>query len=120
MYMDNSFKILSIDGGGIRGVYPAHILRCIEERLQVNLHDTFDMIAGTSTGSIIAAGIAVGMAPGDIVGMYQKHGARIFTKKSCLVPGKKLKDKIQPMLDSVNDSQYLAEILTEEFQGQYT
>ena len=119
MHMGNSFKILSIDGGGIRGVYPAHILRCIEERLQVNLHDTFDIIAGTSTGSIIAAGVAVRMELGKIVGMYQKHGARIFAKKSCWLPGKRLKSTIQPMFDSIYDAQYLTKILTEIFQNKH-
>lgn len=39
-----TFKILSIDGGGIRGVYPAHILKCFEEKLGINLLESFDMI----------------------------------------------------------------------------
>jgi patatin-like phospholipase/acyl hydrolase len=77
---DKPFRILSIDGGGIRGVYPAHILRCIEERHQINLFETFDMIAGTSTVSIIAAGVDTGVATADIVAMYKKHGAGIFRK----------------------------------------
>lgn len=78
---NNVFKILSIDGGGIRGIYPAYILQCIRERLDVNLYDYFDMIAGTSTGSIIAAGIACQKQPSEIVSLYQKHGADIFGQK---------------------------------------
>ncbi len=77
----NAFKILSIDGGGIRGIYPAYILQCIQERLGINLYDYFDMIAGTSTGSIIAAGIACQKQPSEIVSLYQKHGADIFGQK---------------------------------------
>lgn len=111
-----SFKILSIDGGGIRGVYPAHILRCIEERLQVNVVDTFDMIAGTSTGSIIAAGVAAGVPAADIVAMYKEHGAGIFRKKPFFWPGKKLKSMFQPMFDSVYDAQFLENVLSEVFQ----
>jgi len=113
--MSKPFRILSIDGGGIRGIYPAHVLQCIEERLQINLFDTFDMIAGTSTGSIIAAGVATGVPAADIVAMYKEHGAGIFRKKRFFWPGKKLKN-IQPMFDSVYDSQYLENVLTEVFQ----
>jgi uncharacterized protein len=114
--MGKPFKILSIDGGGIRGVYPAHILRCIEERHQINLFDTFDMIAGTSTGSIIAAGVATGMPAADIVAMYKEHGAGIFRKKRFFWPGKKLKSMFQPMFDSVYDARYLENVLSEVFQ----
>lgn len=107
-----SFKILSIDGGGIRGVYPAHILRCIEERLQVNVVDTFDMIAGTSTGSIIAAGVATGVPAADIVAMYKEHGAGIFCNKRFVLPVK----GVQPMFDSIYHARYLENVLTEVFQ----
>jgi len=113
--MGKLFRILSIDGGGIRGIYPAHILRCIEERLQINLYESFDMIAGTSTGSIIAAGVANGVPAADIVEMYKAHGGDIFKKKKFLCPGKKLKSMFQPMLDSVYDAQYLNKVLTEVF-----
>lgn len=113
--MGKPFRILSIDGGGIRGIYPAHVLRCIEERLQIDLFDTFDMIAGTSTGSIIAAGVATGVPAADIVAMYKEHGAGIFRKKRFFWPGKKLKN-VQPMFDSVYDAQYLENVLTEVFQ----
>lgn len=109
--MGKSFKILSIDGGGIRGVYPAHILRCIEERLQINLYDSFDMIAGTSTGSIIAAGVATGIPAADIVAMYKEHGAGIFKKKSKILPG-----KIQPLLHSVYSSNYFKSVLEGVFE----
>ena len=114
--MGKPFRILSIDGGGIRGVYPAHVLRCIEERLQIDLFDTFDMIAGTSTGSIIAVGVATGVPAADIVEMYKEHGSRIFRKKRFFWPGRKLKSMIQPMFDSVYDAQYLKDVLVEVFQ----
>lgn len=77
----NDFKILSIDGGGIRGIFPAHILQCVQERLDINVYEDFDMIAGTSTGSIIAAGIAFQKKPSEIVSLYSKHGAEIFGQK---------------------------------------
>ena len=114
--MSSPFRILSIDGGGIRGVYPAHILRCIEERLQINLYESFDMIAGTSTGSIIAAGIATGVPAINIVEMYKKHGTGIFKKKRFYWPGKKLRNMLQPMFGSVYDAQYLKCVLADVFQ----
>lgn len=81
----DTFKILSIDGGGIRGVFPAHILSCISTRLNINVTDYFDMIAGTSTGSIVAAAIALKKEPKEIVSLYKEQGSKIFPKgKSCL------------------------------------
>ena len=114
--MGEPFRILSIDGGGIRGVYPAHVLQCIEERLRIDLFDTFDMIAGTSTGSIIAAGVATSVPAVDMVAMYKEHGAGIFRKKRFFFPIKKYKNIVQPMFHSVYESQYLENVLTGEFK----
>lgn len=113
--MGRPFRILSIDGGGIRGIYPAHILHCIEEHLQVKLYESFDMIAGTSTGAIIAAGITCGVPAVKIVDMYSKHGAGIFSKKSSYFPGRRLKSMFQPMFDSVYDARYLENVLADVF-----
>lgn len=77
----NMFKILSIDGGGIRGIFPAYILQCVQQRLGIDVFNYFDMIAGTSTGSIIAAGIACRKQPSEIVSLYRNHGAKIFDHK---------------------------------------
>jgi uncharacterized protein len=52
----HAFKILSIDGGGIRGILPCTILTFIEQQIG-NLSDKCDLIAGTSTGGIIALGL---------------------------------------------------------------
>jgi patatin-like phospholipase/acyl hydrolase len=66
-------KLLAIDGGSIRGVLSLHILHRIEEllikeskRTDYPLADYFDYVAGTSTGDIIAAGIALGMSVAEI------------------------------------------------------
>lgn len=91
----DTFKILSIDGGGIRGVFPAHILSCISTRLHINVADYFDMIAGTSTGSIVAGAIALRKEPDEIVSLYKEQGEKIFPKnKSCLPDCVKSKLKI--------------------------
>ena len=110
-------RILSIDGGGIRGIYPAYILQCIEERLDINLFDTFDLIAGTSTGSIIAAGVATGLPASEIVEMYEKHGAKIFQEKKQPFLSKLMSKQFsRGMLDSIYDSQHLNDTLADVFQ----
>ncbi len=79
--MSKAFRILAIDGGGFRGVYSAYLLKRIEETYGMDWQKDFDLIAGTSTGSIIAAGLACGMSAADILDFYEKHGKRIFTKR---------------------------------------
>lgn len=72
------FQILSLDGGGIRGVFSAAILAAIEEDLDERLVDHFDLIAGTSTGGIIALGLGLGLRPSEILALYTENGPRIF------------------------------------------
>src|SRR5215471_235479 len=81
------FKVLAIDGGGIRGIIPALILVAIEQRTQRAISDVFDMLAGTSTGGIIALGLTKPGADGrpdksaqDIVGLYETEGDSIFPR----------------------------------------
>lgn len=114
--MGNPFRILSIDGGGIRGVYPAYILQRIEECYKINLVDKFDMFAGTSTGSIIAAGIATGIPAAKIVALYKKHGHKIFCKKRFFGFKGKAISQLQLMFDSIYDAQYLENELSKLFQ----
>src|SRR5437764_12992260 len=84
---DHYFRILSIDGGGIRGVYAAHILQRIKEEFGVDFSKTFDLIAGTSTGSIIAAGLASGVPIEDITRYYIDHGSQVFGSKNISLGG---------------------------------
>lgn len=77
---DRPFKLLSIDGGGIRGLLPALMLAKLEERHlggePIGRH--FDMITGTSTGGIIALGLGRGMRASEIAQLYLERGERIF------------------------------------------
>jgi len=83
--MATPFKVLAIDGGGIRGIIPALILEAIEQRTHRAISDLFDMLAGTSTGGIIALGLAKPGEGGrpdksasDIVSLYETQGTTIF------------------------------------------
>src|SRR3954447_2106513 len=84
-----SVSVLSIDGGGIRGVIPATILQAIEEQMKRPIAEGFDVIAGTSTGGILALGLTKPAGKGartpafsahDLLSLYVDHGHEIFDK----------------------------------------
>jgi len=81
-------RILALDGGGIRGALTLGFLEKIEEIIRkkennptLKLCDYYDLIGGTSTGAIIAAGLAIGMTASDIKDLYLELGDKIFGKK---------------------------------------
>lgn len=78
MEVNKKFKILCIDGGGIKGLYSAHVLAELEKAYNICISDYFDLICGTSTGGIIALGISAGIPMEKIIGFYQTHGPNIF------------------------------------------
>lgn len=73
------FRVLSLDGGGIRGAYIAACLARFERDLRRPISDYFDLIVGTSTGGIIALGLALGESAQSILEFYQLRGGQIFT-----------------------------------------
>jgi patatin-like phospholipase/acyl hydrolase len=80
-------RVLAIDAGGIRGIVPAIVLAEIERRAGRSASELFDVVAGTSTGGIVALGVAM---PGEdrrarwtaaeIADIYERNGARIFER----------------------------------------
>lgn len=74
------FKILCIDGGGIKGLYSAQLLAKFEEVFRTNLSDHFDLICGTSTGGIIALGASLKIPMSKVVEFYEQKGSQIFTQ----------------------------------------
>jgi hypothetical protein len=84
--------MLALDGGGIRGLITLGILESIERKLRdrlgagekFRLCQYFDYIAGTSTGAIIAAGVARGMAVGELIDFYRRTGRQMFEKSFLL------------------------------------
>lgn len=81
--MGNKFKILSIDGGGIKGLYSSTILEHLEEKFGP-MSDYFDMICGTSTGGLIALCLALKIPATAISEIYEKRGSQIFPRRTKL------------------------------------
>ena len=110
------FRILAIDGGGIRGIYPAYILKRIQEEFKVNFSEHFDLIIGTSTGSIIAAALAVDHPVEKIVELYEQEGRRIFQKQPWSIRGlsrsQYSKQHLRKLLEGIFGEQTLSDAKT--------
>ena len=109
--MSRKFKILALSGGGARGVFQAQFLKKLNQYMEQTYHkklwDFFDLFAGTSTGAIVAAALAMEMEPEKIVELYDQNLDIIFHKEA-LAPfrrggqykGDVLKEKLQGVLGS--------------------
>ena len=77
---DRRFRILSLDGGGIKGLFPATVLAELERRYLDgrSIASCFDLITGTSTGGIIALGLGAGLSAAKLADLYTNRGADIF------------------------------------------
>ena len=78
---DSAFNVLALDGGGARGIYSAQILACLEHLNGVPVREHFDLIAGSSTGSIIAGAAAVGIPMARVVELFEDESPRLFRKR---------------------------------------
>jgi patatin-like phospholipase len=79
---DRRFRILSIDGGGIKGLFPATVLAELERRYLggASIARYFDLVAGTSTGGILALGLGAGLTAASLADLYAHRGADVFPK----------------------------------------
>jgi patatin-like phospholipase/acyl hydrolase len=75
------FRILSLDGGGIKGAFAASALATFEQETGRRVVEHFDLITGTSTGGIIAIGLAMGATAEEICRFFQTEGTKIFPKR---------------------------------------
>lgn len=82
------FRILALDGGGLRGAFTAAVLAKWDDMLGGSganeIVKNFDLVAGTSTGAILAIGLGLGLAPKDLLQFYRVEGPRIFPKNRAL------------------------------------
>ena len=118
--MSKFFRILSIDGGGIRGIMPAIIISELEKRLRLStgkpdsyISDYFDMIAGTSTGGMLACYYLYNndgnrLDAVNAIDMYEKHGATIFKTRL-------LRRIIQYIFDPLYHENGINKVLKETF-----
>ena len=80
-------RVLSLDGGGIRGIIPALVIAHLERQMGAPASELFDLIVGTSTGGILALGLALQdeqgrplLAAKRMVALYERHGGEIFER----------------------------------------
>jgi hypothetical protein len=71
-------RLLSVDGGGIKGAFPVAFLASIEEEIEGSIGDYFDLIVGTSTGGIIALGLGLGFTAKELLCFYEDLGKGVF------------------------------------------
>src|SRR5919108_3568061 len=78
----NGMRVLAIDGGGIRGLIPALVLTELERRAGRRIFEMFDLIAGTSTGGILACALCAPdpLPASEIVELYTEEGPKIFDR----------------------------------------
>lgn len=79
--MPEQFRILSLDGGGLRGAYGAALLARIEELTGKSIVSHFDLITGTSTGGLLALGLALGHSASRLLEFYRTKGPLIFARR---------------------------------------
>ncbi len=101
--------LLSIDGGGIRGILPACALAKLEAETGRPARETFSFVAGTSTGALLAAGIAAGLPAEKLLDIYIKRGKEIFS------PGAPWKNIKRLVAGSMYSNRTLQKVLAEEF-----
>jgi uncharacterized protein len=76
--MHKHCRILSLDGGGLKGLFTAKLLADLEGNLALRVAEHFDLITGTSTGAIIAIGLGLGIPASELLAFYREKGPSIF------------------------------------------
>jgi len=111
------FRILCLDGGGIRGAYTASALQHWETISGLKTTTQFDLICGTSTGGILAIALGLGIPASEIVKFYQQHGPKIFAQEE---GAQKWMHTLRHWFTSKYDQENLRSVLEEVFNGNRT
>lgn len=132
--MSSTIKILSIDGGGIRGILPAMLLAELERRTGKRTAEMFDLISGTSTGGIITLGLTMPDEQGKpqhqaeaILELYEKQGRDIFSRTiwqrlqtlESIIGSKYPSDGLERILESYFNGVRLSQVITDVFLTSY-
>ncbi|WP_198030358.1 CBASS cGAMP-activated phospholipase [Bradyrhizobium sp. Tv2a-2] len=107
-----SFRILALDGGGIKGAFTAAALTTMEQSLGVPVASQFDLVAGTSTGGILAIGLGMGLHPDDMLKFYRDRGPIVF-------PAMRFYRKWRSQLRHMLSPKYSQNLLRRELEQAY-
>lgn len=111
------FRILALDGGGIRGAFTAAVLAKWDDMIKRgggnSLVNNFDLVAGTSTGAILAIGLSLGKTPKQMLDFYKDEGPRIFPKNRALRHWVKSKHDARTLRQTLGEH-FGAKTLTED------
>jgi patatin-like phospholipase/acyl hydrolase len=107
-----SFRILALDGGGLKGAFTAAALAAWEKQSRLRIVDHFDMIAGTSTGGIIAIGLGLGLSAEEILQFYLQRGKIIF-------PITRIRSRVLHALRHIFVPKYSQQVLLRELRAAY-
>jgi len=107
-----SFRILALDGGGIKGAFTAAVLAQLELDTGLSVARHFDLIAGTSTGGILAIGLGLGLKPERMLEFYRERGPVIFPLTS-------VTQRFRHLLRQVVRPKFSQEQLLEELRTAY-
>lgn len=107
-----AFRILSLDGGGLKGAFTAAALASWERQTRLRIVDCFDLIAGTSTGGILAIGLGLGLSGQQMLDFYRERGSTIF-------PITRLRSKFWRTAKHIFQPKYAQEVLLRELENAY-
>jgi len=107
-----SFRILALDGGGLKGAFTASVLAAWEKQTGMRIVDHFDMIAGTSTGGILAIGLGLGLSGQTMLNFYRDRGPVIF-------PVMRFRSRVRHILRHLYKPKYSQEILLKELESAF-
>jgi hypothetical protein len=108
----SSFRILALDGGGLKGTFTAAALATWERQFRTGLAEHFDLVAGTSTGGILAIGLGLGMSAEEMLHFYRERGPTIF-------PVTGLARRVSYALRHLFRPKYSQEVLLNELESAY-
>ncbi len=104
----SALQVLSLDGGGLRGMFAAAALAAWEEDFETSVGNHFDLVVGTSTGGLLALGLGFGIAPAEMLSIYLEHGDTIF-------PPQRRRGMLRGLTGPRYDSAGLRRVLEEQF-----
>lgn len=107
-----SFRILALDGGGLKGAFTASVLATWEKQTGLRIVDHFDLVAGTSTGGILAIGLGLGLSGQEMLDFYRKRGPVIF-------PVTRFRSRIRHIVRHVVSPKYSQAILLRELESAF-